>query len=89
MDRTPEQQVKFSRSRQIAKQLVAGSIIEDAAAQFISLLMEEIHISKIKPLNTELTRLRTIIADLTETYPLTLSEAQARVDAARKMMRGL
>ena len=28
-------------------------------------------------------------SDLTATYPLTLSEAQARVDAARKMMEGL
>lgn len=34
-------------------------------------------------------RLRGIIDDLTATYPLTLSEAQARVDAARNMMEGL
>ena len=49
-------QERFSMSRQFAKELVADSIITDAAAQFLALMIEEIHNTKIAPLQAELNR---------------------------------
>ena len=49
-------QERFSMSRQFAKELVAGSIITDAAAQFLALIIQEIHDTKIAPLQAELNR---------------------------------
>ena len=45
---------RFSKSREIAKGLVENSIITDAAAQLIALILEEVHKTKIKPLQDEL-----------------------------------
>ena len=59
---------------------------EDDAPEFSPKCWDDL---KVNHLQGKLARLRAIIDDLTATYPLTLSEAQARVDAARKMMRGL
>ena len=49
-------QERFSMSRQFAKELVADSIITDAAAQFLALMIEEVHNTKIAPLQAELKR---------------------------------
>ena len=54
MDDATKRQERFSKSREFAKELVADSIITDAAAQFIALMIEEIHRTKIEPLQSEL-----------------------------------
>lgn len=42
-----------SEAREMARDLVRGSIIEDAAAQFIAQVLKEAHDSRIKPLRAE------------------------------------
>ena len=73
-------QERFSMSRQFAKELVADSIITDAAAQFLALMIEEIHNTKIAPLQAEIKRRTTLSA------AMQLPEVQALVEAARKML---
>ena len=70
-------QERFSMSRQFAKELVADSIITDAAAQFLALMIEEIHNTKIAPLQAELKRRTTLSA------AMELPEVRAIVEARR------
>ena len=72
-------QERFSMSRQFAKELVADSIITDAAAQFLALMIEEIHNTKIAPLQAELKRRTTLSA------ALELPEVRALVKALREI----
>lgn len=44
--------------RKLARELAQGSIVTDALAQFIGQVIEEIHTTKIKPLEAEAARLR-------------------------------
>ena len=79
-------QERFSMSRQFAKELVADSIITDAAAQFLALMIEEIHNTKIAPLQAELKRRTTLSAAMELPEVKELMEAMERaieaIDAA-------
>ena len=44
-----------SEAREMARDLVRGSIIEDAAAQFIAQILKHAHDERIKPLQARLT----------------------------------
>ena len=75
-------QERFSKSLQFAKALVADSIITDATAQFLALIIREIHDTKIAPLQAELKRR----ADLPPTLSAArqLPEVRALVDAIKR-----
>ena len=53
-------------ARETARGLVRGSIIEDAASQFIALVLKETHDSRIKPLRAEVEALVAKLAEVTE-----------------------
>lgn len=46
-----------SEAREMARDLVRGSIIEDAAAQFIAQLLKQAHEDRIKPLRARIEEL--------------------------------
>ena len=73
-------QERFSMSRQFAKELVADSIITDAAAQFLALMIEEVHNTKIAPLQAELKRRTTLSA------AMELPEVKALVHAVASQL---
>lgn len=77
-------QERFSMSRQFAKELVADSIITDAAAQFLALMIEEIHNTKIAPLQAELKRHTTLSAamEMPEVKAL-VSQLEAWLEVAK------
>lgn len=49
---------KFRQTRDLAREMLRGSIIEDAAAQFLAQVVQHIHESEIAPLKAERDRLR-------------------------------
>lgn len=61
-------------AREMARGLVRGSIIEDAASQFIALVLKETHDSRIKPLRAKV-----------EALAAKLAEVEAERDDARKL----
>ena len=77
-------QERFSMSRQFAKELVAGSIITDAAAQFLALMIEEVHNTKIAPLQAELKRRADLLPTISAA--MQLPEVRALVDAATALL---
>ena len=55
-----------SEAREMARGLVRGSIIEDAASQFIAQVLKEAHDSRIKPLRDRIKELEAQIAAMEE-----------------------
>ena len=51
-----------SEAREMARGLVRGSIIEDAASQFIAQVLKEAHDSRIKPLRDRIEELEAALA---------------------------
>ena len=55
-----------SEAREMARGLVRGSIIEDAASQFIAPVLKEAHDSRIKPVRDRIKELEAQIAAMEE-----------------------
>ena len=55
-----------SEAREMARGLVRGSIIEDAASQFIAQVLKEAHDSRIKPLRDRIEELEAKLAKAVE-----------------------
>lgn len=49
------------KMRELARELIRDSIVEDALAQFLSLALEHVHDEHIKPLRAEIERLRYVL----------------------------
>jgi hypothetical protein len=56
--------VTDAEAREMARDLVRGSIIEDAAAQFIAQVLKHAHEDRIKPLRARITDLEAEVARL-------------------------
>lgn len=83
-------QERFSMSRQFAKELVADSIITDAAAQFLALMIEEVHNTKIAPLQAELNRRADLPPTLSTAMELPEVKAmKAALELARNRLQRL
>ena len=57
-----------SEAREMARGLVRGSIIEDAASQFIAQVLKEAHDSRIKPLRDRIEELEAKLAKAVEHF---------------------
>jgi len=57
---------KLSASRAIAREMIQDSSIVDATAQFIALMIEEVHKSKVAPLQASIKELEAQLAKATE-----------------------
>jgi hypothetical protein len=75
---------KFRETRDMARDMLRGSIIEDAAAQFLAQIVEHIHESRIVPLKTALEAKDAEIARLREAAK-TLDKALYEKEAGRNL----
>lgn len=57
-----------SEAREMARDLVRGSIIEDAAAQFIAQILKHAHDDRIKPLKARIEALEAALREIGKTY---------------------
>jgi hypothetical protein len=71
-----------SEAREMARGLVRGSIIEDAAAQFVAQVLKEAHDSRIKPMRD---RIKELEAKQQETFQMYVDANEARIDAETKL----
>ena len=62
-------------AREMARDLVRGSIIEDAAAQFIAQILKHAHDERIKPLKARAERLEFALRAIAGTSNFTSAEA--------------
>lgn len=62
-----DQQIsKDAQIKRLARELVRGSIIEDAASRFVEMVLKEAHDSRIKPLQDRIEELEAKLAKAVE-----------------------
>ena len=71
-----------SEAREMARGLVRGSIIEDAASQFIAQVLKEAHDSRIKPLRDRIEELEAKLSQQNDLVQAAVAAALREADEA-------